>query len=169
MTWLGLGLLQPVFILWCSRFSTRTVYKHKTAAQQRIFSPGNQGLMMDKTSCRQVLWLLDLNVAITCSQQHKHSIWHTIWCIQCEYKTELQGVSKKIVHLARHFNPFLQTFPGGIFWAGRHFLAPFLSEIQEPLTFCHLNKLAKSYRPSKLPYIVLCTFPSGQRLHKLVL
>ena len=115
MTWLGLGLLQPVFILWCSRFSTRTVYKHKTAAQQRIFSPGNQGLMMDKTSCRQVLWLLDLNVAITCSQQHKHSIWHTIWCIQCEYKTELQGVSKKLSTLQDTWTLSCTRFLAGFF------------------------------------------------------
>ena len=43
-----------------------------------------------------------------------------------------------------NFNPFLHTFPGGIFWLGRHFLAPFLSRIQELLTFCHLHKHAKS-------------------------
>ena len=43
-----------------------------------------------------------------------------------------------------NFNPFLPTFPGGILWLGRHFLAPFLSRIQELLTFCHLHKHAKS-------------------------
>ena len=51
-------------------------------------------------------------------------------------------------------NHFLETFPGGIFWLGRHFLAPFSSKIQDSLTFCHLNKHAKSYRPSKSGVLV---------------
>ena len=77
----------------------------------------------------------------------------------------IQGVPKKLAHFGRHFNPFLHTFPGGIFWAGKDFIAPFLSKIQEPLTSCHLNKHARSYGPSKLPYIVPCAL---SKVHKEV-
>ena len=51
-------------------------------------------------------------------------------------------------------NHFLETFPGGIFWVGSHFLVPISSRIQESLTFCHLNKHARSYRPTKSGVLV---------------
>ena len=39
-----------------------------------------------------------------------------------------------------------------IFWAGRRFLAPFFSKIQELLTFCHLNQHI-SPLPNKKPLV----------------
>ena len=41
-----------------------------------------------------------------------------------------------------------------VFWEGGHFLAPFSSRILKLLTFCHLNKHARSYWLSKSGVLV---------------
>ena len=54
----------------------------------------------------------------------------------------------------------LQPFPAHVSWRN------FLDRIQEPLTFCHLNKHTRSYRPSKLPYTVFILLIAARIIRK---